>query len=44
MTHLELIDLLVLKNFNNGWVLKGEELVIWEHDEEPPAPLTRPAD
>ena len=42
MTHIELTELLVSKGFNNGWVLKGEELVIWEHEAEPPAPLKRP--
>ena len=42
MTIKELTDLLVEKGFNNGWVLQGTELVLWEHEENPPAPLTRP--
>ena len=42
MTHIELRDLLAEKGFDDGWVLQGEELVVWEHDAEPPTPLTRP--
>lgn len=43
MTHTELITLLIDAGFENGWALNGTELVLWEHDAEPPAPLTRPA-
>lgn len=43
MTHIELTELLVSNGFDNGWVLEGEKLVLWEHEAEPPAPLTRPA-
>lgn len=43
MTHKELIKLLVEKGFNDGWILSDTELVIWEHDENPPKPLKRPA-
>ena len=39
-------DLLVKKlldaGFTGGWVLQGLDLTLWEHDAEPPAPLTRP--
>jgi hypothetical protein len=28
--------------FTNGWVLADDQLVVWEHDADPPAPLTRP--
>jgi hypothetical protein len=28
--------------FTDGWSLFGDELVLWEHDTDPPAPLTRP--
>jgi hypothetical protein len=28
--------------FTDGWSLLGDELVLWEHDEDPPEPLTRP--
>jgi hypothetical protein len=38
----ELVDLLLDKGFDNGWVLQGDVLVVWEHDAEPPAPLKRP--
>jgi hypothetical protein len=37
-------QLLVDAGFTDGWALAGDELVIWEHDEDPPAPLTRPAE
>jgi hypothetical protein len=43
MTHEELCNLLVEKGFETGWVLQGDQLVLWEHNENPPAPLTRPA-
>lgn len=42
MTHIELCDLLHNKGFNSGWTLEAETLTGWEHEEEPPAPLTRP--
>lgn len=42
MTHKDLIKLLEDSGFNGGWVLNDTELTVWEHDEEPPAPLTRP--
>ena len=28
--------------FTDGWATSGETLILWEHDEDPPAPLTRP--
>jgi hypothetical protein len=28
--------------FTDGWSLFGDELVLWEHDQDPPAPLVRP--
>ena len=40
--HHELVDLLVDAGFETGWILTGEVLTLWEHDENPPAPLTRP--
>ena len=43
MTHKELVDLLLNSGFDNGWVLQGDVLTVWEHDAEPPTPLTRPA-
>ena len=42
MTQDELVELLIAAGFSNGFALAGETLVLWEHDEEPPAPLTRP--
>ncbi len=43
MTHKEIVQLLTDKGFDHGWALSDTELTVWEHDEEPPAPLTRPA-
>ncbi len=42
MTHKELIDLLIEKGFIEGWALSGTDLVIWEHEENPPKPLKKP--
>ena len=42
MTHLELVALLRDKGFTDGWALSGDFLILWEHDKNPPAPLTRP--
>jgi hypothetical protein len=42
MTHDELLQLLADAGFDTGWVLAGEELVLWEHTANPPAPLKRP--
>ena len=42
MTQQEAIDLLTNAGFNTGWALHDNVLVLWEHDINPPAPLTRP--
>jgi hypothetical protein len=42
MSHKELLELLANNGFESGWALNGETLVIWEHEQDPPAPLTRP--
>ena len=42
MTHDKLIQLLTDAGYEAGWALLGETLTVWEHDDEPPAPLTRP--
>jgi hypothetical protein len=42
MTHDELTKLLTNSGFDTGWILTDKILVLWEHDAEPPAPLTRP--
>lgn len=41
--HQELCEILIAAGFDAGWVLEGETLVVWEHEENPPKPLTRPA-
>lgn len=38
----ELIKLLRDSGFHEGWALAGDTLILWEHDADPPAPLTRP--
>ena len=43
MSHEELCQLLLDAGFNGGWAITGDVLTLWEHEEEPPAPLTRPA-
>jgi hypothetical protein len=40
--HNQTIKLLQDANFDSGWVVADGELVLWEHEEEPPAPLKRP--
>ena len=40
--HQELCEMLATEGFESGWALQGEELVIWEHEVEPPKPLKRP--
>jgi hypothetical protein len=37
-----MVKLLIEAGFDSGWVISNEILVIWEHDENPPTPLTRP--
>ena len=37
-----LVQLLLDAGFTDGWAMAGETLMLWEHDEDPPAPLTRP--
>ena len=44
MTHDELCKLLTDDGFESGWALNGETLVLWEHEQDPPAPLTRPTE
>jgi hypothetical protein len=34
--------LLFDNGFIDGWAMTEETLIIWEHDEKPPAPLKRP--
>jgi len=42
MTHAEVLELLAASEFDNGWAVADGVLVLWEHDTDPPAPLTRP--
>jgi len=37
-----MIKLLIDAGFTTGWAISGDNLILWEHDAEPPAPLTRP--
>ena len=37
-----LVQKLYDAGFNTGWAIRDGELVLWEHDAEPPAPFTRP--
>jgi len=37
-----MIDLLIEAGFTDGWAIADGVLILWEHDEEPPTPLTRP--
>jgi hypothetical protein len=41
--HDRLAKVLTDAGFDTGWALHGEELVLWEHEENPPKPLKRPA-
>ena len=38
----ELIELLLSKGFTENWTLSDGVLTQWEHEQDPPAPLTRP--
>ena len=40
--HTKLVQKLIDEGFTTGWALNGTNLVLWEHEEDPPAPLTRP--
>ena len=42
ITHNPMVQLLLDNGYDSGWAMTGETLTIWEHDADPPAPLTRP--
>jgi hypothetical protein len=42
MMNNPMADLLISAGYSDGWAICGESLVVWEHDTDPPAPLTRP--
>ena len=44
MTIEQIMAMLIDAGYNSGWSLVGTELALWEHDADPPAPLTRPVD
>lgn len=37
-----IVEVLLNAGFTDGWAIAGDVLVLWEHDEDPPAPLNRP--
>jgi hypothetical protein len=37
-----MVQLLLDAGYTDGWAMAGETLTLWEHDADPPAPLTRP--
>lgn len=39
-----MVQLLLDQGFTDGWALSDDVLILWEHDEEPPAPLVRPTE
>lgn len=42
MTHEELCQMLYDMGYETGWAMTGDRLLLWFHEEDPPAPLTRP--
>jgi hypothetical protein len=38
----KLCEMLHKAGFTDGWVVSETELILWEHEEDPPKPLTRP--
>ncbi len=42
MTPQDIEKLLLDSGYENGWALVGADLVLWEHEENPPKPLKRP--
>jgi hypothetical protein len=42
MTQEQLVQLLKKNGYDHGWVLNGTILTVWEHEENPPAPLIKP--
>ena len=43
MTNAPMVQLLIDSGFDTGWALLGDKLTLWLLDEDPPAPLVRPA-
>jgi hypothetical protein len=42
MTNQEATELIKNAGFEGGWTLIEDVLIQWEHNQDPPAPLTRP--
>ena len=42
MSHAEAVQLLEENGFIDGYAIAGDVLLLWHHDADPPAPLTRP--
>jgi hypothetical protein len=40
--HNELLQKLYDAGFDSGWAVRDGVLVLWEHEENPPKPFTRP--
>lgn len=38
----KVVELLRAAGYDSGFATDDEVLTLWEHDEDPPAPLTRP--
>ena len=38
----EIVKILLDAGYEDGYATEGETLVLWEHDQDPPAPLVRP--
>jgi hypothetical protein len=37
-----MVQMLIEAGYTEGWAIHGDVLVLWEHEQDPPAPLTRP--
>jgi hypothetical protein len=44
MNRPPMAQLLFDAGFDTGWALHEDTLILWEHDIDPPAPLTRPTE
>jgi hypothetical protein len=42
MSNEEIIELLLNSGFETGWAISGDNLILWEHEADPPSPLVRP--
>ena len=42
ITNNEMVQLLLDNGYDSGWAISSDTLILWEHDDEPPTPLTRP--